>query len=97
MQTFDLHKWSPINQCRNGRFLVCPVHDARAAPAEKGRTGATPPFFPLYRQTGRGVCNRVCNNPNPPLFRGRSRPIDPCGKAPDTYPQRALTRRRQAP
>ena len=32
MQTFDLHKWSPINQCRNGRFLVCPVHDARADP-----------------------------------------------------------------
>ena len=33
----------------------------------------------------------------PPLFRGRSRPIYPYGKVPNTYPKRALTRRRQAP
>ena len=69
---------------------------ARAAPAEKGRTGATPPFLPLYRHAGRGGVTGGVTSPTP-LFRGRSRLIDPCGKAPDTDDKRALTRRRQAP
>ena len=73
---------------------------ARAAPAEKGRTGATPPFLPLYRQTGRGGVTGGVTSPTP-LFRGRSRSIYPCGKAPnkapDTDDKRTLTRRRQAP
>ena len=51
------------------RHLAALARPARTDPAEKGRTGATPPFLPLYRQTGRGVCNRVCNNPTP-LFQG---------------------------
>ena len=40
---------------------------ARAAPAEKGRTGATPPFLPLYRHTWRGVYQPVYHR-LPPLL-----------------------------
>ena len=49
--------------------------------------------MPLYRQTGRGGGVPAGVPPPTPLFRGRSRPIYPCGKVPDTYPKRALTRR----
>ena len=57
----------PIYLPQRGLSVI--ARPARSDPAEKGRTGATPPFLPLYRQTGRGVCNRVCNNPTP-LFQG---------------------------
>ena len=35
-------------------YLTAITRPARTDPAEKGRTGATPLFLPLYRQTGRG-------------------------------------------
>ena len=85
----------PIYLPQRGLSVI--ARPARTDPAEKGRTGATPPFLPLYRQAGRGGGVPAGVPPPPPLFRGRSRPIYPYGKAPDTDPKRALTRRRQAP
>ena len=76
--------------------LLLPGHPAPEGEG-RGKTRATPPFLPLYRQTGKGVCGRVCGIPCPPLFGGRSRLICPCGKAPNLNPKRALRRRRQAP
>ena len=62
------------------RYLSVIARPALADPAEKGRTGATPPFLPLYRQAGReGVSAGV--SPSTPSFGGRSRPNYPCGKA----------------
>ena len=84
----------PIYLPQRGLSVI--ARPARSDPAEKGRTGATPPFLPLYRQTGRGGCTSRCTTAYPPFW-GRSRPIYPYGKVPNTYPKRALTRRRQAP
>ena len=71
----------------------------RADTAEKGRTEATPPFLPLYRQTGRGFGAGFVTGfgayPAPP-YGGRFRPNYPCGKTPNQNAKRALTRRRQA-
>ena len=56
----------------------------------------SPPFCRcIGKRGGGGVPAGV--PPPTPLFRGRSRPIYPYGKVPNTYPKRALTRRRQAP
>ena len=80
-----------------GSYLSVIARPARADPAEKGRTGATPLFLPLYRHAGRGGCYSRCSTACPLPFGGRSRPIYPCGKTPNTDHKRALTRRRQAP
>ena len=64
----------------------------RTAAEVRGRTEATPPFLPLVRQTEQGFVTY----PVPPFW-GRSRPIYPCGKAPNPNPKQALKRRRQAP
>ena len=63
----------------------------------KGQDGSDPP--PFCRCIGKrgGEVYQPVYHRLPPLFRGRSRPIYPYGKAPDTDPKRALTRRRQAP
>ena len=56
----------------------------RADTEEKGKTEATPPFLPLYRQTGRGVgagCVTWFGAYPAPPYGGRFRPIFPCGKA----------------
>ena len=47
----------PIYLPQRGLSVI--ARPARTDPAEKGRTGATPPFLPLYRQTGRGVYQPV--------------------------------------
>ena len=56
----------------------------RADTEEKGKTEATPPFLPLYRQTGRGFGAGFVTgfgaHPAPP-YGGRFRLIYPCGKA----------------
>ena len=78
------------------RYLAAITRPARAAPAEKGRTGATPSFLPLYRHAGRGGGTGGGTQPTPPLFRGRSRPIYPYGKAESKTRKRALTPWRQA-
>ena len=71
----------------------------RADTEEKGRTEATPPFLPLYRQTGRGFGAGFVTGfgayPAPP-YGGRFRPNYPCGKTPNPNAKRALTRRRKA-
>ena len=81
-------------------FLPTTTRPDRADTEENGKTEATPPFLPLYRQTGRGVGAGFVTGfgayPAPP-YGGRFRPNYPCGKAPNTNPKRALTRRRQAP
>ena len=75
----------PIYLPQRGLSVI--ARPARTDPAEKGRTGATPPFLPLYRQTGRGGCTSRCTTAYPPPFRGRSRPIYPYGKVPNRDPQ----------
>ena len=52
--------------CLPQRGLSVIARPARTDPAEKGRTGATPPFLPLYRQTGRGGTSR-CTTVYPPF------------------------------
>ena len=77
------------------------VRNSPASPRRssgKGQDGSDPPLFAAVSARGEGGCTSRCTTAYPPpLFRGRSRPIDPCGKVPDTDPKRALTRRRQAP
>ena len=53
--------------CLPQRGLSVIARPARTDPAEKGRTGATPPFLPLYRQTGRGECTSRCTTAYPPF------------------------------
>ena len=74
----------PIYLPQRGLSVI--ARPARTDPVEKGRTGATPPFLPLYRQTGRGGVPAGVPPPTP-LFRGRSRPIYPYGKVPNRDPQ----------
>ena len=66
------------------RRLPTTTRPDRADTEEKGRTEATPPFLPLYRQTGRGFGAGFVTGfeayPAPP-YGGRFRPIYPCGKA----------------
>ena len=71
-------------------------------PASAGRTsrnvrdGSDPPFFAAgAARKGVGLFQCLFQTLHPP-FRGRFRPIYPCGKASATDPKRALTRRRQA-
>ena len=68
------------------RRLPTTIRPDRADTEEKGRTEATPPFLPLYRQTGRGFGAGGVTGfgayPAPP-YGGRFRPIYPCGKAPN--------------
>ena len=94
--------------CSTAIFLTLLYHSSldattkpdRADTEEKGKTEATPPFLPLYRQTGRGFGAGFVTGfgayPAPP-YGGRFRPNYPCGKAPNTNPKRALRRRRPAP
>ena len=55
----------PIYLPQRGLSVI--ARPARTDPAEKGRTGATPPFLPLYRQTGRGGCTSRCTTAYPPF------------------------------
>ena len=55
----------PIYLPQRGLSVI--ARPARSDPAEKGRTGATPPFLPLYRQTGRGGCTSRCTTAYPPF------------------------------
>ena len=78
--------------CSTAIFLTLLYHSSldattkpdRADTEEKGKTEATPPFLPLYRQTGRGFGAGFVTGfgayPAPPFW-GRFRPIYPCGKA----------------
>ena len=67
-------------------FLPATTRPDRADTEEKGKTEATPPFLPLYRQTGRGFGAGFVTwfgaYPAPP-YGGRFRPIYPCGKVPN--------------
>ena len=79
--------------CSTAIFLTLLYHSSldattkldRADTEEKGKTEATPPFLPLYRQTGRGFGAGFVTwfgaYPAPPPYGGRFRPIYPCGKA----------------
>ena len=66
------------------RRLPATTRPDRADTEEKGKTEATPPFLPLYRQTGRGFGAGFVTwfgaYPAPP-YGGRFRPNYPCGKA----------------
>ena len=66
------------------RCLPTTTRPDRADTEEKGKTEATPPFLPLYRQTGRGFGAGYVTGfgayPAPP-YGGRFRPNYPCGKA----------------
>ena len=66
------------------RCLPTTTRPDRADTEEKGKTEATPPFLPLYRQTGRGFGAGFVTGfgayPAPP-YGGRFRPNYPCGKA----------------
>ena len=68
------------------RGLSTTTRPDRADTEEKGKTEATPPFLPLYRQTWRGFGAGFVTGfgayPAPP-YGGRFRPIYPCGKAPN--------------
>ena len=83
-------------------YLFAATRLVRNSPASphrssgKGQDGSDPPLFAAVSANGeRGVPAGV--PPPTPLFRGRSRPIYPYGKVPNTYPKRALTPRRQVP
>ena len=68
------------------RSLSTTTRPDRADTEEKGKTEATPPFLPLYRQTrlgfGAGFVTWFGAYPAPP-YGGRFRLIYPCGKAPN--------------
>ena len=74
----------PIYLPQRGLSVI--ARPARSDPAEKGRTGATPPFCRCIGTRGGGVYQPVYHR-LPPLFRGRSRPIYPYGKVPNRDPQ----------
>ena len=94
--------------CSTAIFLTLLYHSSldattkpdRADAEEKGKTEATPPFLPLYRQTGQGFGAGFVTwfgaYPAPP-YGGRFRPNYPCGKTPNQNAKRVLMRRRQAP
>ena len=92
---FTAHFSILLYHCR----LPTTTRPDRADTEEKGKTEATPPFLPLYRQTGRGFGAGFVTGfgayPAPP-HGGRFRPNYPCGKTPNQNPKRALTRRRKA-
>ena len=83
-------------------YLFAATRLVRNSPASpcctsgEGQDGSAPPLFAAVSARGEGGVTGGVTSPTP-LFRGRSRPIDPCGKARDTDDKRALTRRRQAP
>ena len=68
---FPILQWgvstAPVPISLPRRYLSVIARPALADPAEKGRTGATPPFLPLYRQTGRGGCTSRCTTVYPPF------------------------------
>ena len=79
---------------------LCLSAIARPASARysgKGQDGSDPPFFAAVSARGGGGLQQGLQHHPPPFSEGRSRPIYPCGKAPNPNPKRALTRRRQAP
>ena len=51
-----------------GSHLAVVDRPASDDTAGTSRTIATPPFLPLYRHAGGGVCSRVCSKPCPPLW-----------------------------
>ena len=55
----------PIYLPQRGLSVI--ARPARSDPAEKGRTGATSPFLPLYRQTERGGVPAGVPPPTPPF------------------------------
>ena len=82
------------------RCLSTTTRPDRADTEEKGKTEATPPFLPLYRQTGRGFGAGFVTwfgaSPAPP-YGGRFRPNYPCGKAPNKSPNTNHKRARNSP
>ena len=83
------------------RYLAAIDRPDRAAPAVKGRTGATPPFLPLVRHAGRGFVSGFVSPSTPPC--GGSLPFklslrEGSEQGSGHRPQvRRKTRRRQAP
>ena len=82
-------------------YVIAPPLLACNSPASPCRTsgkrqdGSDPPFFASVSANGEGGVGQALGHRPSPFFGGRSRPIDPCGKAPNTDHKRALTRRRQ--
>ena len=97
---FPILQWgvstAPVPISLPRRYLSIIAQPALADPAEKGRTGATPPFFAAVSANGEGGVYQPVYHRLPP-FGGRSRPNYPCGKAESKTRKRALTCRRQVP
>ena len=65
-----------------GSYLSVIARPARADPAEKGRTGATPPLLPLYRHAGKGGCYSRCSTAYTPLWGVAPVQFIPAGRLP---------------
>ena len=79
-------------------FLPATTGPNRSDSEESGRTIATPPFLPLYRQPGRGFVTGFVTYPVHPLLGSLSSDLSLReGSERTPNPKRALTRRRQAP
>ena len=62
------------------RYLAAIDRPDRAAPAVKGRTGATPPFLPLVRHGGGGFATGFATSPTPPFWGVAPVPFFPAGR-----------------
>ena len=88
---------TPFCYLAAGQSLDSGGPDSAGRTSRNERDGSDPPFFAAgAARKGVGLFQCLFQTLHPP-FRGRFRPIYPCGKASDTNPQRALTRRRKTP